>query len=336
MRTRIAHVLFIGCLICMANGIPLVARAASIFVDFNKYADFTPVSNFSEPGLTFASNGIGIARALGGQLQIDGGGASVTITLAQPASDVQFDYSLSGPCSENAAVQLFSGTTLVDQVGIGYCDPGGLYQRSVGFDSIVITTFGVSSSEDIRVDNLGITIPGAPTTIPTLTFTNTPLPTATSATNPFPKTYNYFVTFDQYPDFTPVSDFAEPNLTFSSNGIGIARALGGALQIGEGGAGVTITTARIANAVEFDYSLAGSCSENAVIELFSGTSLVDSISIGYCAPAGVYRKGIRFDRIVITTPGVSNAEEIHIDNIGINIPNGSIKPSNTPKPSKTP
>ncbi len=415
MRLRVAPLFAVIVTICLTIGIPLTARAASILVDFNKYADFTPVSAFSEPNVAFASDGVGLARALGGMLQIREGGATVTITPIRTATAIQLDYSLAGACAENAIVELFNGSTLVDSASFGYCAPGGVYQRAIAFDRVVITTPGVSNTEEIRVDNLNITIVEAPTPVPptstrmtitpvlptftripptktsvpsvtitrtvtripptatTLPPTNSPVPstatrlpptntlmfpsptvtsvaptattlpptgtsttTSTASRTQFPSGYNHFVDFDRYADFTSVTAFSEPDLTFTSNGIGLARALGGTLQIREGGASVTITPARPANAVQFDYTLAGACAESVVIELFDGSSLVDSTSLGYCAPGGVYRKAVLFDRIVITTFGVANTEEIRVDNLGINILRDGGKPSKTPRPTRTP
>src|SRR4051794_10969129 len=134
MRNRLSLIVMTLLLALFLLGNVLIrvhGASFTYFADFNKYADSTSVNDFTEQGLTFTSNGIGIARAWGGEVQVFEGGESVTIVPASLASEVQFTYYLAGACDESALIELYHNGVAVDSTPIGYCDPAGTYARTV-------------------------------------------------------------------------------------------------------------------------------------------------------------------------------------------------------------
>jgi hypothetical protein len=156
------------------------------FVDFNKYPDGTSVNDFSEPNLTFTSNGGGLTTAaMSGAMRMYGGGIIVTVKVDRPVTYLQFDWWASGACAQHGTVELYRSGALVDTTILPYCSPAATYRIGVGFDSIIFRLEGVSNTaQSIDVDNMGLIIPGLSTLTPTpnrtLTPTRTPTFTPTS------------------------------------------------------------------------------------------------------------------------------------------------------------
>src|SRR5688572_19402512 len=71
---------------------PVAAAEVIIDVNFAKYPINTPVSEFTEPYMTFSTNGLGLARSREKDLQLYGGLTDLSITLSAPASQLQFDF----------------------------------------------------------------------------------------------------------------------------------------------------------------------------------------------------------------------------------------------------
>jgi tetratricopeptide (TPR) repeat protein len=142
--------------------VQLVSAAEAIIdVNFAKYPPNTPVSEFTEPYMTFSTNGLGIARSREKDLELYGGLTDLSITLSAPASQLQFNYDIIASCESKAFIQLFKSGVVVDTTE--HCGGRGVYKKAVVFDKVLITLGGVRNSVDaFYLWNLQIVIPNPP------------------------------------------------------------------------------------------------------------------------------------------------------------------------------